>query len=498
MTTTLDQVLNDPLELISRLKIKDKKGKYKKFGEVITPEQIDIINTIHSHDRIAIVKARQMGITTAVRGYCFWEVFSSPESLNSSVVSNKHNSACELLKIDRRFFNTLPKPLRRTMQDRKDRLTFSSTDSSLMAASAQSDSQDRGFTMNTAHLSEYAFYDNPEEYLASMVASINDGKIIIESTANHYQDALHRICLDANYNDRWKVIFLPWSSFPQYRKALPKGGFEMDHFEKKLAEEHNLTEEQIFWRREKIKEIKDERLFRREFPITIEEAYSLSDDNYFTDVHFEHIEKIEINNETVTVLEEYDPRDSYILGVDVGGGTGGDYSCGIILSRISHSPVAIISSNTLSVHDFTIACMNLAKRYRAQICFESNNHGAGFKEVLNANSWHQYREFLTTKKSKIQIYEHLRNFLEEQMIFNLDDKTFTELRGLVKDNKGLAPSAPSGLHDDRAMALAIGLYHLRDVPMPKSDWDRAMLRAPVRNKQPRTAHPLKQNRSYRR
>ena len=197
-------------------------------------------------------------------------------------------------------------------------------------------------------------------------------------------------------------------------------------------------------------------------------------------------------------MEEYDPRDSYILGVDVGGGTGGDYSCGIILSRISHSPVAIISSNTLSVHDFTIACMNLAKRYRAQICFESNNHGAGFKEVLNANSWHQYREFLTTKKSKIQIYEHLRNFLEEQMIFNLDDKTFTELRGLVKDNKGLAPSAPSGLHDDRAMALAIGLYHLRDVPMPKSDWDRAMLRAPVRNKQPRTAHPLKQNRSYRR
>jgi len=116
--------------------------------------------------------------------------------------------------------------------------------------------------------------------------------------------------------------------------------------------------------------------------------------------------------------------------------------------------------------------MNLAKRYNAMIAFEVNNHGHAFKEILHAESWHDYRAFKTTSKSKITIYQLLRTYLEEAMINYVDDKTLTELRGLVKDKKGLAPRAAEGFHDDRCMAYAIGLYHLKDLAMPIPDFDR--------------------------
>jgi len=198
----------------------------------------------------------------------------------------------------------------------------------------------------------------------------------------------------------------------------------------------------------------------------------MADDNYFTDVHFDQLDIMKIGGGTVEVLAPHSTKDSYIMGVDIGGGTGGDYSVGVVLSKLTSSPVAILSSNKLSIHDFTIACMNLAKRYNAMIAFEVNNHGHAFKEILHAESWHDYRAFKTTSKSKITIYQLLRTYLEEAMINYVDDKTLTELRGLVKDKKGLAPRAAEGFHDDRCMAYAIGLYHLKDLAMPIPDFDR--------------------------
>jgi len=469
---SLTEVLEDPVLFIARLKIKDKEGRLISFGEVMTMEQIQIIKALHKHKRVAIIKARQMGITTIVRAYMFWKVYTSHLTLNSVVVSNKQTAANELLKIDKRFFEQLPAQLRREASKRNDRITFESTDSALLAMSSQSDATDRGYTLNMVHASEFAFYESPSEWLASTVASVNKGQIVLESTANHFGDALHKIA--TAQDDGWHVIFLPWSSFPQYQMPLQNGGhpIEWSEEEEKLRKKFTLTDKQLFWRRKKINEIKDERLFKREYPLCIEEAYAMADDNYFTDVHFDQLDIMKIGGGTVEVLAPHSTKDSYIMGVDIGGGTGGDYSVGIVLSKLTSSPVAILSSNKLSIHDFTIACMNLAKRYNAMIAFEVNNHGHAFKEILHAESWHDYRAFKTTSKSKITIYQLLRTYLEEAMINYVDDKTLTELRGLVKDKKGLAPRAAEGFHDDRCMAYAIGLYHLKDLAMPIPDFDR--------------------------
>jgi hypothetical protein len=489
---SLEEVLEDPVLFIARLKIKDKEGNIVSFGEVMTPEQIAIIKALQKYDRVAIIKARQMGVTTIVRAYMFWKVYTSHRTLNSVVVSNKQNSANELLKIDKRFFEKLPSPLRRIAAKRHDRITFESTDSACLAMSAQSDATDRGYTLNMVHASEYAFYDQPEEWLASTIASVNKGQIVLESTANHFGDALHKIA--TAQDDAWHVIFLPWSSFPEYQKLLHHGGHPIvwSEDEERLRKQHQLTDRQLWWRRKKIEEIKDERLFKREYPLSIEEAYQMADDNYFTDIHFENMDVIKIGGGSIETIAPYSTKDSYIMGVDLGGGTGGDYSVAIIISKLTSSPCAVLSSNKLSIHDFTVASMNLASRYKAEIAFETNNHGHAFKEILHQHTWHKYRAFTTTSKSKITIYQLLRTYLEEDMINYVDDKTFAELRTLIKHRKGLAPSAPDGFYDDRCMAYCIALYYLKDIDMPIPDFERWT--NPRRAKQghsPMQIHPLK-------
>jgi len=491
-TDRLQEVLSDPVEFISRLRIKNKKGKLIAFGEVITEEQIHIIRMLHKHRRVIIIKARQMGITTVCRAFAFWEAYTSPDSINSVVISNKLGSANALLDIDKRFLVTLPNALRRAHTLRSDKLRLTSTETCLSAMSAKSDSQNRGLTYNTAHASEFAFYDEAEEFLASMLASINDGRIVLESTANFYGDALHKLIQGAAYSDSWKVIFLPWSSFPQYSKRPPKS-FTLTQEEEAIRAQHNLTMGQMCWRRKKLEEMKDHRLFKREYPLTIEEAYASTDANFFLDEHFEGVDTIAIGDSSLTILAEPEDTDTYTVGVDIGGGCEQDWSVAHVLSKTTGSPVAILASNRSSIHDFAVGAMNIAARYKAQICFEVNNHGHAFKEVLDANRWTNYRPFTTSAKSKIAIYENLRNLLDEGFIQYLDSKTVTELRSLVRHDRGLAPVHPDGMCDDRCIALAIGHWFMKDIALPKSQYEKWIEQNNSRSNTRKvlTSHPLK-------
>jgi hypothetical protein len=70
-------------------------------------------------------------------------------------------------------------------------------------------------------------------------------------------------------------IFLPWSIDPTYRTKTPDD-FAMTAEEKQIAELHNLDAEQIYWRRRKIGERGSGYLFKREYPLTPEEAFMAS------------------------------------------------------------------------------------------------------------------------------------------------------------------------------------------------------------------------------
>ncbi len=499
--SNLSDIILDPHEFIPRLKIKDKNAKLKTFGHVINPEQVRLLNALENNKRVAVVKARQLGSSTLCRSYFFWRAYCAADPLKFAVMSNKLRSATELLDIDKRFLNTLPKPLRRASTIKRDEITFEATGASLGAFSAQSDATDRGYTFNGAHLSEFAFYDKADEVLASLLASANDANVVVESTPNYWGDALHQIAMDAQYNDSWKVIMMPWFTFPDYRKELPKGGLTFYSNEETLKELYNLTDEQIYWRRCKLEEIKSESLFRREYPANLEEAYTLDDQNFFSHEDLDPLEVIDVQNKLRVVLQPYNDRNRYSVGFDPASGVGRDFSVAYVLDKISYSPVAIISSNQLSIKAFSEEVIQIARAYKAPVTFELNNHGAAVKEIFDGFGFSNYVPFTTTQKSKIKLYDMFKSSLQERIIENIDSITFSEMRNLVIDDKGRAPHHPEGnnYHDDRCIAYALALRGLQSVQTPKTDWDRMIVkkRRPSKHRPITTAHPLKSSRRFR-
>ncbi len=485
----INDIIQDPIEFTKRLKIRMKDGRLDFLGNHILQEQIDIINALHSNQRIAIIKSRQLGISTIIRAYAFHQAYTSNIYLNSAVISNKARSAMTLLDIDRRFYANLPKGLQQNIiTDKANEVGWKSGSINAFSGSSV---DDRGYTLNFAHLSEFAYFDNASDTLASTIASVNNGKVIVESTPNYYGDHLHKIALDSMYNDSWKVIMVPWSVFPEYSKEIPKGT-QLDKEEEFLMYKYGLTKEQVFWRRCKIEEIKDIAKFKREYPLDLEEAYSLSEKNYFSTDTLSMITPIPIGSDVYNEFAVPGYAHKYVVGVDPAGGTGGDYSVARVMDVTTLETVAIYASNTISISNFSEIIVKMASKYmKALVVFESNNHGAGIKQKLDSLGYFNYQAFLTTAKSKLQLYDTLRTYIEEQLLTSVDAITYQELRGLIK-NDALAPTHANGQHDDRVISLALCLQGLKSVPKPPSPFERLLHQSNMQNKKPIIQkHPLR-------
>lgn len=491
---TLPQILSNSTLFSERLYIKNKKSKLVRFGDVMTDEQYNLLQALDKYRRVAIVKSRQLGATTIVRSHCFHSVYTSPHPVQSAVISNKFRSSCALLQMDRTFYKSLPVELKRPVSmDKVDRFTFASTDAGFMAFSAQSDSQDRGYTFDSVHMSEFAFFENAGEVLSSWEATADEGRIIVESTPNHYGDELHNIALDSMYNDSWHVVMLPWFSFPSYARELPKGGFDMDAEEEKMMQDHSLSPEQIFWRRTKIETMKSKARFQHEYPITVEEAYSLSEANYFSEEELKNIEVITYEPSYKVAFGPRKNESRYAIGVDVAGGVGKDYSVAYALEKGTNMPVCCISSNTVSVRTFADDIVKMSHELNgALVTFELNNHGHALKEVFDSTGFTNYRPFKTTMRSKVMLYDMLRAYVHEDLISTLDNITFTEMRNLVNDERGVAPDHPPGQHDDRVIAYMLALHGLKEVKLTTDSFDKYLASRDRMNKPSRTLiHPLR-------
>lgn len=435
----------------------------------MTEEQASLLSDLATYDRVAIVKARQMGFSTASRAYGYWRAITQ-ENHVSALLSNKERGAKELLEIDRRFHMGLPEGLAPTLEvDRGTELGFAH--GSRIAAFSGSARNDRGYTLGTLHVTEYSHIEDGQDILATLMGSLGpNGKVIVESTPSHYGDPLHKLVQGAQYNNAkeggWHVVFHPWFSFLAYSKTPPPNvTWDSDDLFEQAR--HNLTEGQLYWRKCKLQEYNgDSTLFRREFPSTLDEAYALAEGAYYGEADLNHIKATKGVTSTLIgtmvreVLRPYDPmrKGTYVIGVDPAGGTGGDYSVAYCWDRSSMKPAAVIHSNRTNLRQFTEQCVLMGKGYGdAMIHFELNNHGQGFKQALGALSYNRCTEWTTTEKSKIELHETMRALICNKMVDELDETTLKEVRSLARSDRGLAPSASAGNHDDRVVALALAL-----------------------------------------
>ena len=174
--------------LESRFQIVDKEGKQVPF----------LLNSIQEkyllHDATGydiILKARQQGFSSLILGM-FTADFLLKENSRSVVVADIDDNASELLDRVKFYIKTYEEitkvkvPLK---YNSKSELFNAAMNSRYTIGTAKNTEFGRSKTISNLHLSEFAFYPDPQKIIAGAgQAVVETGRLIIETTANGFND----------------------------------------------------------------------------------------------------------------------------------------------------------------------------------------------------------------------------------------------------------------------------------------------------------------------
>lgn len=460
----IKDVLADPVLFCSRLQIVDKRGRPCKLK--LRSEQIAIIEALAAGDDTLVLKARQIGSTTAVAAFFFWKWFTAdgPETYVS--LSHKLASAKHILAIQQRFYEGLPKALRRPLSvSNTTALTLADTGATLMAASAEGKGGLRSFTATGLHISEFAFTPNAEELKATAIAALNGGQLCIESTANFFGDPLHKEIelWDAELVD-WNFLFFPWTEHAEYSEPPPED-FELD-------ESLDLSPGQQYWMARMMGKL-GETKFRREYPLSVDDAYAQTDGAWIEAEMLKDIQTVKLEAEGGQ-LQNVDHNDRYAIGVDTGAGTGGDYSALVVISATSGQPVDIRRSNRHTPTEWAEVVADASRKWKdAKVLVESNGTWGGvvITELKHCGVplWKDAdgKDWITNASTKPKMLECVKDTISRGGLTMLDSWTIGELRSFKVDDRG-NPFCPRGgvHHGDTVVALALALQCVQKVSVP--------------------------------
>lgn len=284
--------------------------------------------------KVIILKARQMGFSTAVEAICYWWT-STNFNINSVIIGNDEKSSLNLYRMFRRYFdntNILFKPSVR--YNTKSDLTFEKFDesgkqiglgSAIKIETAKNKSAGRSDTINFLHGSEVATWESGEDLVASLMQTVPDAEVMdkpsmvfLESTAEGRGNYFHKeYVAAAEGKNNYQPAFAPWWILDTYeRDATFEDLGKLNDYElflvdlmkqghDTLGHHFPISEEAIprklaFYRR-KAKDFAatPERL-PQEYPSTWQEAFIASGKNVFNPLALQEMEK------DATPLEDVD------------------------------------------------------------------------------------------------------------------------------------------------------------------------------------------------
>lgn len=479
---SIKSIIDNPLLFCSFLNIVNKQGKNVRL--TLNGEQKKIISSLASNKDTLILKPRQIGSTTAVAAYYFWKWITAPGPETYVILSHKMGSSRHILNIHKRFYDALPDPLKRELSvDNGGAMVIKDTGATIMAASAEGKGGLRSFTATGLHISEYAFSENAEELKATALSALNGGQLCIESTANYYGDSLHKeIELYSAGIVDWNFLFFPWTEHAEY--VAPPGSYPKGNEMRAAAgwtKDHALTVEQFYWQMKMSGQL-GEAKFKREYPLSVDEAYAQTDGSWVSLEDLKDITILVVAPEGEQ-LAKYDPRDRYAVGVDLGAGTGGDNSVAMVISVSTNEIVEIRRSNMIPPIEFSEIIASISRKWgNAKVLVEENGTFGGiviselkfngipqWKHADTGNSWQ------TNGRTKPKMLEHLKDSILKCKITTLDSATVGELRSFIIDDRNIVSCPRTGLHHgDSVIALALAHQCALSVKVPERqllpDW----------------------------
>ena len=244
--------------------------------------------------RIIILKARQLGFSTLTEGLIFHACATRPNT-NALIVTHREDATANLFRMSKLFYDELPEPVKPMLRtsnaqelvfenptrSAKEKAQRPGLRSRLRCATAGGRGIGRSDTLQCVHLSEYAFWPEGADGKAATltgilqaVPSMPGTMVVIESTANGYEDFKERWDAAAAGENDFEAVFFAWFENPEYTME-PAPGTEWTPEEEELRARYDLTDGQLAWRRWCIANNcgGDLDMFRQEYPSNADEAF---------------------------------------------------------------------------------------------------------------------------------------------------------------------------------------------------------------------------------
>lgn len=381
--------------------------------------------------RIIILKARQMGLSTAVEALIYWWSTTHP-NITAMIVGHEDASSKNLYNMFKRYYdNSLPifQPTRkyntrndlvfdvedRIKKDFQDRgLESPGLGSVIKTATASNLSAGRSDTVQLIHGSEIGEWDNGEELVGSLLQTVPsrpNTMIFLESTANGMGNYFHKEWKSAKKGDGvFEPFFFPWWEHDEYEMPGEISDYTEEEREiialmKEAGYDDETCERKINFRRYKEREFKANPLkLYQEYPSTDHEAFLASGRPRFDIPSLLHYEKLveapeyyeiveddishelslkSAQNGPLKVWERPVQGGEYVIGADVAEGLkNGDYSVADVIDTKTLKTVARWRGH-VDPDQFGYVLEKLGRLYNyAIIGCEINNHGLAVVQRL--------------------------------------------------------------------------------------------------------------------
>lgn len=383
--------------------------------------------------RMIVLKARQMGLSTAIEALIYWYT-STHKNISAMIVGHEDTSSKNLYNMFKRYYensNILFKPTRK--YDTKTDLTFQREDadgnqvglnSVIKTATAKNVSAGRSDTIQLLHGSEIGEWEHGEELVASLLQTVPvrpNTMIFLESTANGRGNFFYKQWQASVKGDTvFEHFFFPWWLHEEYRMdgEIDKYTTEEQEIVQVMKEgidiagkHYTIPEEsipsRIIFRRYKEREFRatPERLYQ-EYPSTPHEAFIATGRPVFNikalsfmekqcDKHsFGRYELVQDDDRTIRAVESDDlaplkiwdmPErgEDYVVGADPAEGlANGDFSVADVIRTRDLKTVAKVRGH-IDPDLFGHFLDKLGRFYNnALLGVEINNHGLAVVQRL--------------------------------------------------------------------------------------------------------------------
>jgi len=440
------------------------------------PFQEKVLKVFQTNDYTAILKSRQLGISTLAAGYSLW-LMTFHRDRNVLALATTQATARNLVTKVQFMWDNLPSWLKvDSVENNKLSLRFTNG-SKIQAKSSNADAA-RSEAVSLLIIDEAAFIDNIAETWASAQQTLaTGGGAIVLSTPYGTGNWFHKTWVSAENNENDFIpIKLPWYVHPERDES---------------------------WRIRQDELLGDPRLASQECDCD----FSTSGDTVFHSEWLEFINSTTIQepierrgiDQNLWVWEPADYSRDYMVVADVARGDGKDYSGCHVLDILTNTQVAEYKGQ-LPPKDFGYFLTGLATEYNnAMLVVENANIGWATLDAIQErgyrNLYHSTKSDQLTAESYQRAYEgnsemipgftmsmrtrplcinKFREFVGDKSVTIRSKRLLEEMKVFIWKNG--RPEAQGGYNDDLVMPFGVGMF-LRDTSLKFQQQSIDMARA---------------------